>query len=149
MRLSWPRLGSLLVGLIGVIAGLAAVAQYVENRSTDLLSGEWIVANTVATGQYAGMRLEFRVFLTQAGKQFTGTGEKWAVDGTQLDPPERTPISIVAGAIDSDEVKATFVESGTARETRGSFAWRVVNGELVGEFSSTTGAAGTSQAVRR
>ena len=103
------------------------------------LSGNWKVVNTVEQSSYAAyknMEIGFSVSINQAGKDFTGTGEKITENGRSLPAAGRTPIT-VKGTIDGDKVEATFTENGAVRQTNGRFVWRINKGNLTGTFVST------------
>ena len=103
------------------------------------LRGNWKVVNTVEQSSYAAyknMEIGFSVSINQAGKDFTGTGEKITENGRSLPAAGRTPIT-VKGTIDGDKVEATFTENGAVRQTNGRFVWRINKGNLTGTFVST------------
>jgi hypothetical protein len=105
------------------------------------LSGNWQVINTVEQTSYEpyrNMEIGFTVAINQAGRDFTGTGEKISENGRSLPAAGRTPIS-VKGTIDGDKVHATFSENGAVRRTNGQFVWRIDRGSggLTGTFIST------------
>src|SRR6185369_359319 len=94
------------------------------------LSGNWQVINTVeqtAYEPYRNMEIGFNVAINQAGRAFTGTGEKISENGRRLPAAGRTPIS-VKGTIDGDQIRATFSENGAVRSTNGHFVWRIDRG---------------------
>jgi hypothetical protein len=117
------------------------------------LTGNWKVINTVEQTSYEpyrNMEIGFNVAINQAGKAFTGTGQKISENGRSLPAGGRTPIE-VKGTIDGDTVKATFSETGAARKTNGHFVWRIDrgNGGLRGTFVSTAARArGKSAATK-
>lgn len=117
------------------------------------LTGNWKVTNTVDQTSYAAyknMEIGFTVSINQAGKDFTGKGEKISENGRSLPRNGRTPIS-VKGTIDGDKVEATFSENGAMRTTNGRFVWRInkSTGGLTGTFVSTAaGARGRSAATK-
>jgi hypothetical protein len=99
------------------------------------------VVNTVEQTSYEAyknMEIGFNVSINQAGKDFTGRGEKISENGRSLPAGVRTPI-LVKGTIDGDRVEATFSEHGAVRQTNGRFVWRIdkANGGLTGTFVST------------
>ena len=109
------------------------------------LTGNWKVVNTIEQTSYQAyknMEIGFNVSINQAGKDFTGKGEKISENGRSLPAAGRTPIE-VKGTIDGDKVEATFSESGAVRKTDGRFVWRIDKGSggLTGTFVS--GAART------
>ena len=117
------------------------------------LTGNWKVTNTVeqtSYDAYKNMEIGFNVSINQAGKDFTGKGEKISENGRSLPRNGRTPIS-VKGTIDGDKVEATFSENGAMRTTNGRFVWRIdkTTGGLTGTFVSTAaGARGRSAATK-
>lgn len=148
MEIRWPVVGAFVASMVSVLAGVAGLHQYLETRTIGTLTGPWILEHTVESGPFSGMRLKFKIYLTQNGRQFAGTGEKWAVNNTILPENVRTPLSIVAGTIDGSDVSATYVEQGTKRETRGVVTWKLNGNELRGNFAHSTGSSGTSVALR-
>jgi len=140
----------IMASIVGVVAGVIAVIQYFESYTSVELNGEWMIKNTVESGPFSGIELEFKFFLMQDGKKFNGTGEKWKENGTLLPPARRTPINIVNGIIDSNNIRATFVESGHSRKTRGEFRWIMTDdGKLVGTYSSSASSNGQSIGIKR
>ena len=145
MKKAWLIIAS----IVGVMAGIIAVVQYFESYTTVELNGEWMIKNIVESGSFSGVKLEFKFFFMQDGKKFNGTGEKWKENGTLLSPARRTPINIVNGIIDGNNIRATFIESGHSRETRGEFSWIMTDdGKLVGTYSSSA-SNGKSIGVKR
>jgi len=105
------------------------------------LTGNWKVVNIVEQTSYQAyknMEIGFNVSINQAGKDFTGKGEKISENGRSLPADGRTPIE-VKGTIDGDKVEATFLENGAMRKTNGRFVWRIDKGSggLTGTFVST------------
>ena len=105
------------------------------------LRGNWNVVNTVeetSYDAYKNMQIGFNVSINQAGKEFTGTGEKISENGRSLPANGRTPI-LVKGTINGDRVEATFSETGAVRKTNGRFRWKIdkASGGLTGTFVST------------
>lgn len=121
--------------------------------ATPGLSGEWQLTNTIDSTSYPayeGLRVGYRIYINQTGKEFTGEGEKVSENDKALQGAERTPIHIT-GSIDDDSVGATFVEEGAKRKTSGRFSWTLSgNGtKLSGTFSSSAASAsGPSFATR-
>ena len=124
-----------------------------ETAAVPDLSGNWKVVNTVeqtSYDAYKNMEIGFNVSIDQAGKEFTGRGEKISENGQSLPAAGRTPI-VVKGTIDGDKVEATFSESGARRNTSGRFAWRIdrASGGLTGRFvSSAARTRGRSAATK-
>ncbi len=114
-----------------------------EEPAADIpnLSGNWKVVNTVQRTSYEAyqnMEVGFNLSINQAGKDFTGTGQKVSENGQSLPAHGRTAIE-VKGTIDGDKIIATFVENGSVRKTNGRFVWRInkASGGLTGTFNST------------
>jgi hypothetical protein len=117
------------------------------------LSGNWQVINTVeqtAYEPYRNMKIGFTVAINQAGRDFTGTGQKISENGRSLPAAGRTAIS-VKGTIDGDQIHATFSENGAARKTNGHFVWTIDKGSggLIGTFVSTAAGARGKSAARK
>jgi hypothetical protein len=117
------------------------------------LSGNWQVINTVeqtAYEPYRNMEVGFNVAINQAGRDFTGTGEKISENGRSLPAAGRTPIQ-VKGTIDGDKIQATFSENGAVRKTNGRFVWRIDrgNGGLTGTFVSTAARTSGKSAAKK
>ena len=115
--------------------------QTANTSSVPDLSGNWQVINTVEQTSYEAyknMQIGFNVSIDQAGKDFTGKGEKVSENGQPLPVNGRTPI-VVKGTIDGDKVEATFSEKGARRKTSGRFVWQIdkASGGLTGSFVST------------
>ena len=122
-------------------ASPADVSQTQNTAAVPDLTGNWKVTNTVeqtSYDAYKNMKIGFNVSISQAGKDFTGQGEKISENGQSLPRTGRTPIS-VKGTIDGDRVEATFSENGALRTTSGRFVWRIdkATGGLTGTFVST------------
>lgn len=117
------------------------------------LTGNWTVINTVeqtAYEPYRNMEIGFNVAINQAGRDFTGTGEKISENGRSLPAAGRTPIQ-VKGTIDGDKIQATFSENGAARKTNGRFVWLIDrgNGGLTGTFISTAARTSGKSAAKK
>jgi len=117
------------------------------------LSGKWTVVNTVEStsyGSFKNMKIGFDLSINQTGTSFTGRGYKVSENGRSLPASGRTPIE-VKGAINGDQIEATFVEEGAARKSNGKFVWRMDrNGRgLTGSFATTAArSSGKSAAIR-
>jgi hypothetical protein len=117
------------------------------------LSGKWTVVNTVEStsyGSFKNMKIGFDLSINQTGTSFTGRGYKVSENGRSLPASGRTPIE-VRGAINGDQIEATFVEEGAARKSNGKFVWRMDrNGRgLTGSFATTAArSSGKSAAIR-
>ena len=117
------------------------------------LNGNWQVINTVEQTSYEpyrNMEIGFTVAINQAGRDFTGTGEKISENGRTLPAAGRTPIS-VKGTIDGDQIHATFSENGATRKTNGHFVWKIDTGSggLTGTFVSTAARARGKSAAKK
>ena len=117
------------------------------------LTGNWTVINTVeqsAYEPYRNMKIGFNVAINQAGRDFTGTGEKISENGRSLPAAGRTPIQ-VKGTIDGDKIQATFSENGAVRKTNGRFVWRIDRGSggLTGTFVSTAARTSGKSAAKK
>ncbi|HJT67773.1 MAG TPA: DUF4388 domain-containing protein [Pyrinomonadaceae bacterium] len=117
------------------------------------LTGNWTVINTVeqtAYEPYRNMEIGFNVAINQAGRNFTGTGEKISENGRSLPAAGRTPIQ-VKGTIDGDKIQATFSENGSVRKTNGRFVWRIDRGSggLTGTFISTAARTSGKSAAKK
>ena len=117
------------------------------------LNGTWKVINTVeqtAYEPYRNMEIGFNVAINQAGKEFTGTGEKISENGRSLPAAGRTAI-LVKGRIEGDRINATFSENGAVRKTNGRFVWRIDRGSggLTGRFNSTAARTSGRSAAKK
>src|SRR5215467_14780213 len=84
-------------GLIGVVASMVGIWQYVRGTTSYDISGPWTIENTLQNTSYKsyeGMRETFRVTFTQNGTTFTGVGEKWSDNGREVTGPAHTPLEI-------------------------------------------------------
>lgn len=63
--------------------------------------------------------------------------KKYLINGRELPSGQRTALRIT-GSIDGDTIHATFVESGTRRDSTGTFRWKIENEgtSLRGRFAS-------------
>ena len=137
-------------------ASVAPPVQTASPAAADVpqdLSGNWNVVNTVEQTSYApyqNMEIGFNVSIDQAGKEFTGKGEKISENGRSLPAAGRTPI-LVKGTIDGDKVEATFSETGAVRKTNGRFIWKIDKGSggLNGTFVSSAARTSGKSAARK
>jgi hypothetical protein len=143
--------------LIGVIAGVIACSIKIfehsaENPKIDM-SGAWIIIETVEQTQhepFQGMKLGYRVFFTQSGKNIAGDGEKWWENGREVRGAAHTPITF-KGVIKGNAIHATYVEQGTKRQSSGEFDWTMAEDSncFKGTFSSSAAnARGNSVMIR-
>ena len=117
------------------------------------LSGEWKITNTVQSTSYhafQGLKLGYRIILTQRGKEISGAGEKWSEDDKRLPSIDHTPIEITA-SITGTKIFATARETGALRNSTGTFEWTYLpeTNSLSGTFTSTAAdARGSSVGTR-
>lgn len=90
------------------------------------------------------------MFIRQEGDRLEGTGEKWWVNGVEIDAPIRTPMTLV-GTVAGTEVRMTFVEKGARLESRGSARWAVGDTAetMLGQFASTAANSSGRSEMRR
>jgi hypothetical protein len=142
-----------ILGLIGVAASVVALIQYYEEHPSNNISGEWTLINTIQQTTYRpykGLRLSYKLFLSQEGNKFSGNGEKDKENERYLDLIGRSPIKIT-GTINGSEVKATFNEQGLRRKTSGIFIWNIRSSgdTMIGRFSHSAANASGSSIVFR
>ena len=136
--------------IIGVLASGIAIVDYYNDKSLIDLNGQWIITDTIETGKYKNTTIGFQVFITQDGKNFTGEGEKITLNGKNVIQKEKSRLELVAGTIQSNIIRATFIEHGRKRETRGEFIWKKIEKKkLSGEFISTANSRGKSIAIKK
>jgi hypothetical protein len=117
------------------------------------LNGSWEIQDVVSSAgvpAYRELRLTYRIVLRQDGERISGDGEKWAENGRRIPAAQRTPIHL-SGEVMGREVRVRFTESGSRRDSAGSFRWRLsADGtSCAGTFaSSAAGSRGVSAAVR-
>ena len=131
---------------LGIIGGIIAIYSFLQTYSRYDLTGQWNLNNTIQTtsdSKYKGLKLGYRIFLTQSETNLTGTGEKWYENGKTIPPSAHTHISLT-GSISGSKVTATMEEEGTERKTEGTLEWTYnpKTKTLTGTFTST--AADTS-----
>ncbi len=139
----WHKLP--LLTLIGVITGIIACAIGILEHSTENpdinISGAWIIIETVEQTQhepFQDLKLGYRVFFTQSGKNIVGDGEKWWENGYEVRGAAHTPITL-KGIIKGNTIHATYVEQGTKRQSSGEFDWTMAEDSncFKGTFSSS------------
>ncbi|GAC1619203.1 MAG: hypothetical protein PVS2B2_28100 [Candidatus Acidiferrum sp.] len=137
------RRHSMIFGLVAlaILGGVIGLYSLRHRSSNYDLSGEWRITNTIQSTSYhayQGVKLGYRIFLTQRGTDITGTGEKWSEDDKWLPPYAHTPIEITA-SVSGNKIFATFHETGTARKSAGTFDWTYLpeTHSLSGSFTST------------
>ena len=135
--------------IIGILASIIAIVQFYDQVAFIDLNGKWLVKDTIKTGPYKGNVIEFIVFINQNGNEFTGEGEKLAINGKQVPQEEKSRLNLKSGVINAKTIKAIFIEYGRLRETRGNFVWHAYGKNMLkGNFSSTASSSGTSVASR-
>jgi hypothetical protein len=141
-QVSWGKIGGGVATLVGVIASVVGIWQYIQATPRYDISGAWTIENTVEKTSYEpyqGMRETFKVTFTQNGNTFTGVGEKWSDNGKELNGAAHTPLTI-SGTVDgSGHIQAAFTCRGAKRETSGGFNWQA-NADRkrwTGSFEST------------
>jgi hypothetical protein len=116
------------------------------------LSGWWDVTNQVEATSYQpyeGLRLGYRLQLTQAGTRITGQGYKFSEDGSEIPSESRTPIR-VSGVLVGDHVALTFTERGARRTSAGVLNLDLTDERmLAGTFRSDAALASGSSVARR
>jgi hypothetical protein len=131
----------------------APVADSMRPRRAGALNGSWEIQDVVSSTSdpaFRELRLTYRIVLRQDGERVSGDGEKWAENGRRIPAVQRTPIHL-SGEVMGREVRVRFTESGSRRDSAGTFRWRLsVDGTSgAGTFaSSAAGARGVSAAVR-
>ena len=141
------------VAALLILGGLIGIYTFRHNSPKFDLSGEWKIENAIQSTSFhafQGLKLGYRVFLSQRGTDLTGTGEKWSEDDKWLPPKAHTPIQITA-SISGNKIFATFQETGAERTTAGTFDWtyQPETNSLVGTFSSTAAdSRGSSVGIR-
>jgi penicillin-binding protein 1A len=123
-----------------------------EADSIDL-NGWWDVANTVdasSLSEYEGLRLDYRIFLSQDGTTVSGEGEKWAENGRRTTSSGRMSISLT-GEIVGHRLRLDFTEYGSRRTTTGWFDYDIRDGgnAMDGTFRSTAASSRGHSSARR
>ena len=100
---------------------------------------------------YAGMRLGYRLDLSEQGNRVWGRGRKYTENGALLPPDRRTPIT-VDGRVEGQYLILNFVEQGGARSSAGTIRWLITPGagaRSPARFASDAAqSSGTSSARR-
>ncbi len=139
------RIISVAIAVIGLVGSIIAIWSCFETAMIAEIGGEWAITDRIETGPYSGTTIEFKIFLTQEeGGVFKGTGEKWSENGKVIPSSQRTSLSIIGGSIDGENIKATFIEHGSKRETRGQFFWELEGNDLLAGTYYTTSSKGSS-----
>lgn len=141
----WAKVGV----FIGILAGLIAIYQFLSSTTSIDLNGKWLITDTVSNGTYKNSSIAFEVFIIQKDREFTGEGEKTLLNGKIVKKDDKSRLELKYGLINSNKIRAIFIEHGKQRQTRGEFVWFLANkNKLMGSFSSTTSASGSSLAER-
>lgn len=143
-KTSISRVRFMVTGLatgIVIVSGILGINDYRGHHPSVDISGEWRIENTIERTTYRpyeGMRLGYRMFFHQDGRDVSATGEKCTEDGQPLPSTAHTPIEF-KGTIENSRLSGTFTEKGVLRATTGTFAWEISSGEkrLAGRFTST------------
>ena len=125
--------------ILGAVALLITIIQWVAPEKKTLLKGEWKMTSTVQEAKlstYVGMEIGWQLLLIQDGKTVSGTGEKIRVNKNELDFKDRTRIEL-EGIIEDDAFTLQFIEKGKLRETVGVFTGTVKDDTFEGVFSQT------------
>ena len=124
----------------------------VERARNETVTGTWNLTTQVTSAsnpQFEGLRLGFRLRLTQDGNRVTGHGEKWSENGRAIDAAARTPIDL-EGTIDADRIDLTFTEYGARRDSGGRLVMeRTTGSEFRGTFTSDAARSRGSALARR
>ena len=140
----------IIVTAISILASIPAIIDFYNKNSIIDLNGEWLITDTIETGKYKGSVIEFRMFITQNGETFIGEGEKITLNNNSLSKNNKSRLELIGGSITSKKIRATFIEYGKNRQTRGEFQWNIIkNKKLIGHFTSTAGAKGQSIALKK
>jgi hypothetical protein len=128
-------------GLVGIIAGIIAIWQYIESKSVQNVSGSWTIRTKVLNSslkRYHGLTLGYKVFVHQDGMNLTCSGEKcWENEG-EIPFSRRTPIEL-QGTIDGGTLKLRVIEKGQRRPTTGfiTCSFSSADNKFIGTFEST------------
>jgi hypothetical protein len=138
----WHAIVGGTVTALGIIGGIIGIYSFVHGCSFYDVSGQWAINNTMESTSYRefkGLKLGYRIFVTQSGTDITGTGEKWSENDRALPSTAHTHIKLT-GSINGKKITATFQEDGTERKTEGTLNWtyQPATGNLIGTFTSTS-----------
>jgi hypothetical protein len=130
---------------LGITSGTLGLREYRDRHPGVDISGEWQLENTLESttrSTFQGMRLGYRVFFQQDGRNVHATGEKVSENGQSIPSSAHTPIAF-SGIIKGRKLTGPFVEQGTKRESTGKFEWTISSDEerLSGTFTSTAASA--------
>jgi transcriptional regulator with XRE-family HTH domain len=116
------------------------------------LAGAWTLETQVTSSSlrtFEGLRLGYRLELTQDGGRIDGRGRKISENGVALRGRRQTPI-VVQGTIDGGRLRLTFGEQGARRHSTGTFALVLEDaGVLRGSFASGAARSAGIVAARR
>lgn len=131
--------------VLGITSGILGLKEYRDRHPSVDVSGEWLLENTIQAttfSAYEGLKLGYRVFLQQDGRNVQATGEKVSEDGKPIPSSAHTPIAF-SGIIKGRRLSGTFNEEGTKRKTTGTFDWTISSDKdkLSGTFTSTAASA--------
>jgi hypothetical protein len=149
------------VAILGSIAAIVGYLSTISNALVPSISGCWDVFDTIVpkTPDKQPLELRFRISIAQTGRHFTAMGEKTHLNNAYLPASAHTVIEIPRdeGLVGLTEASGAFTEHGTARDTHGSFRWKIEReslfslkaARLVGEFASgAANSTGSSKAQR-
>jgi hypothetical protein len=123
------------LGLIGVII---AIWQLIPAKDKNI-DGEWEMTSKICHAnleEYVGMEFKWKLYLTESDKKVSGTAEKIAVNGKDIDFNRRTSMDLV-GNIKDDVLTLNYVENGRIRKTSGILITTLKNNTFTGTFSQT------------
>lgn len=134
MEGKYTKIGTI-VGIVGLMVTIWQILPE-ENKKID---GEWIMTSTIREAdseQYIGMKVKWKLYITENSNKVTGTAEKVAIDNNELDYNLRTTLTI-EGNIKEDKLNLNYVEKGKIRNTSGIFIATISGDEFSGQFSQT------------
>jgi hypothetical protein len=130
---------------------------------TPSVAGQWeltTITTRASVPRYVNLPLTYHIAFTQTDRTVSGKGYKIKEDGKELPPDQQQPIEI-KGEISGGSFSAQYtLKPGSnrfARETMGSFQWRIVRAgvlsmtaaRLEGTFSAQVAdSSGKAVAVR-
>jgi hypothetical protein len=151
-KLNWGTVIGGVVTIVTLVGGVLGIKQYYDQNPRYDISGTWIIETRTNKTTYAPFKnlvLTYTVQFTQSGGSFTGSGEKTTESGHELGGQAHTPI-VITGGLSGNSIKASFVETGTKRESHGEFHWKLAkDGSWVGTFNSTAANSEGSSVLRR
>lgn len=135
------RTSIIITGVVGFIAGVIAIIQFVPDLMREDVAGEWYVVFKVDKSAYKpfiGETHSQKVVLEQSNAKVEGSGEKWEYNGKFL-PAEMHRRVEYSGTINGDELKATYKLFGEKRISIGIIIVKVLGNKMEGTFSGTAG----------